>query len=185
MPDLARMHLTPDVEPDLHQLAFERFVYDFIALESPKRPSEEPVDVAWSFIPKIYRAAAKGSCYRTVVDAVAYVNYANRCHAPQAMALAEDCMARGINLISKMVADKNMAASDETLGSVYLLAVYENMTTVQRKGTFIAHQHGANALLQLRTIEQFYSNPVSAKLYDVAYSQMVRTMCPSSIHSCY
>lgn len=82
-------------------------------------------------------------------------------------------MARGINLISKMVADKKLAASDETLGSVYLLAVYENMTTVQRKGTFTAHQHGANALLQLRTIEQFYSNPVSASLYDVAYCQMV------------
>lgn len=49
----------------------------------------------------------------------------------------------------------------------------QNLTTVQRKGTFIAHQHGANALLQLRTIEEYYSNPISARLYEVAYAQMV------------
>jgi hypothetical protein len=46
---------------------------------------------------------------------------------------------------------------------------------VQRKGTFIAHNHGANALLQLRTVEQFYSDPISARLYEVIYAHLVIT----------
>jgi hypothetical protein len=49
----------------------------------------------------------------------------------------------------------------------------QNLSSFQRRGTFVAHQHGANALLQLRTVEQYYSNPVSARLYEVAYAQMV------------
>lgn len=49
----------------------------------------------------------------------------------------------------------------------------QNLTNVQRKGTFIAHHHGANALLQLRTVEQYYSDPISARVYEVAYAQMV------------
>lgn len=173
IPDLANMHITPCVEPDLRQLAFDRFMYDFVSPDDPNRPPEEPADALWSFMPIIYENAAEGSCYRTVLDAVAYVNYANRCAAPQAMVLAEECMAKGINLISKMVTDKKMAATDETLCSVYILGVYENMTTVQRKGTFTAHQHGANALLQLRSIDEYYSNDTSAKLYEVAYCQML------------
>lgn len=46
---------------------------------------------------------------------------------------------------------------------------------MQRKGTFIAHNHGANALLQLRTVEQFYSDPISARLYEVIYAHLVIT----------
>ncbi|KAH9881543.1 hypothetical protein IAQ61_000269 [Plenodomus lingam] len=173
IPDLANMHITPCVEPDLRQLAYDRFIYDFVSPDNPNRPPDEPTDSLWAFIPVIYENAAEGSCFHTVFDAVAYVNYANRCSAPQAMVLAEECMAKGINLISKMVADKKMAATDETLCSVYMLGVYENMTTLQRKGTFIAHQHGANALLQLRSVDEFYSNPISAKLYEVSYCQML------------
>ncbi|KAI8934318.1 hypothetical protein NX059_009056 [Plenodomus lindquistii] len=173
IPDLAYMRITPDVDPELRQLAYDRFVYDFVSPDDPRRPPDQPTDSLWAFTPVIYQMAAEGSCYRTVFDAVAYVNYANRCAAPQAMALAEECMAKGINLISKMVADKKMAATDETLCSVYLLGVYENMTTVQRKGTFIAHQHGANALMSLRSIDEFFSHPISGKLYEVTYCQLL------------
>jgi hypothetical protein len=53
----------------------------------------------------------------------------------------------------------------------------QNLTNVQRKGTFIAHHHGATALLQLRTVEQYYSDPISARVYEVAYAQMVILPC--------
>ena len=49
----------------------------------------------------------------------------------------------------------------------------QNIGSQQRQGTFIAHSNGANALVNMRTIEQWYNNPVSARLYEVAYSQMV------------
>lgn len=53
------------------------------------------------------------------------------------------------------------------------LTEMQNISSQQRQGTFIAHSNGANALVNMRTPEQWYSNPVSARLYEVAYSQMV------------
>jgi hypothetical protein len=49
----------------------------------------------------------------------------------------------------------------------------QNISSQQRRGTYITHSNGANALLHMRSIEQYYSNPVSARLYEVAYAQMV------------
>ncbi|KAL6703239.1 hypothetical protein ACN47E_010101 [Coniothyrium glycines] len=173
IPELGRMSMAPELRQDLRQLAFERFVYDFVSPDDPNRPSHEPSDALWTFIPTLYESAPEDSCLAIVVDAVAYVNFANRCNAPHAEALAEECIGKGIASLSKMITDKKAAASNEALCSVYLMGVYENFTTLQRKGTFIAHQHGANALLQLRTLEEYYSEFVSSKLYEVAYAQML------------
>ncbi|KAF2622221.1 hypothetical protein BU25DRAFT_352660, partial [Macroventuria anomochaeta] len=165
--------IAPELTPDLRRIAYERFLYDFVILESPNHPSNEPSDALWSFIPVLYNRAAEDSCVAIVVNAVAYVNFANRCNAPQAAALGEECLGRGMVLLSKMIADKTQAMSDEALCSVYLMGVYENINSQQRQGTYIAHSNGANALVNMRSIEQFYSNPVSARLYEVAYAQML------------
>lgn len=51
----------------------------------------------------------------------------------------------------------------------YLLAnEYQTVSSGQRNNCK-AHQHGANALLHLRTVEQYYSNPISARLYEVGF----------------
>lgn len=64
----------------------------------------------------------------TVVHAVSYINFANRCNAPHAETLAEECLGKGILLLSKMIGDKKLAASNEALCSVYLMGVYEVST---------------------------------------------------------
>ncbi|KAF1940950.1 hypothetical protein EJ02DRAFT_213662 [Clathrospora elynae] len=171
--DLSKMTITPHLNPDFRRLAFERFVYDFVSPDSPDRPKNEPSDALWTFIPVLYQKAAEDSCLATAVDAVAYVNFANRCNAPHAEALGEECLGRSIAMLSKIIADKKLAATNEALLSVYLMGIFENLTSIQRKGTFIAHHHGANALLQLRTVEQYYSDQISARLYEVAYAQML------------
>lgn len=106
-------------------MAYERFLYDFVILEPPSTLSNEPSDAMWSFIPVLYQRAAEDSCVSTVIHAVAYVNFAHRCNAPQAEALGEECLGRGMTLLSKMIADKKQAATDEALCSVYLMGVYE------------------------------------------------------------
>lgn len=127
-PDIGRfddLSIAPDLKPDLRRLAYERFVYDFIILESPNHPPDEPSDSLWSFIPVLYNRAPADSCVVNVVNAVAYVNFANRCNAPQAEALGEECLGRGMLQLSKMIADKKQAVSDEALCAVYLMGVYE------------------------------------------------------------
>ncbi|USP76712.1 uncharacterized protein yc1106_03986 [Curvularia clavata] len=171
--DLSKMTITPAVNPDFRRKAFERFVYDFVLPDSPTRPKDEPSDALWTFIPVLYQGAAEDSLIATTVDAVSYVNYANRCNDAHAAALGEECVAKAIPMLTKVIADKKRSATNEALCSVYLMGVYENLTNVQRKGTFLAHHHGATALLQLRTVEQYYSDPISARVYEVAYAQML------------
>ncbi|PVH90225.1 hypothetical protein DM02DRAFT_683428, partial [Periconia macrospinosa] len=77
---------------DLRRLAYERFVYDFVITESPHTSCDDPSDALWDFIPYLYEKSGKGSCLATVVDAVSYANFANRCNAPQAVQLAEECV---------------------------------------------------------------------------------------------
>ncbi|KAF2833655.1 hypothetical protein CC86DRAFT_278075 [Ophiobolus disseminans] len=159
--------------PDLCSIAYDRFVYDFVTPDNYGRPLGEPTDSLYAFVPLLYERTASKSCLATVVQAVSYINYANRFNAPEAAKRAEECLGRGITMLSKIIGDKDLAASDEVLCSSYLLGVYENISSIPFRGTFVAHQHGANALLQLRTIEQYCSNPISARLYEVAYTQML------------
>ncbi|KAL7776901.1 hypothetical protein CFE70_007321 [Pyrenophora teres f. teres 0-1] len=158
--DLSKMSITPALNPDFRRKAFERFVYDFVLPDSPDRDPNEPTDALWMFVPLLYEKAPQNSLIATTVDAVSYVNYANRCHDSHAAILAEECLAKAFPLLTKVIAEKKHAASNETLCSVYLMGVYEN---------------GANALLQLRSVEQYQSHPISAKIYEVAYGQMVIT----------
>ncbi|KAH3988990.1 hypothetical protein HBH98_184760 [Parastagonospora nodorum] len=158
---------------DLRHLAYQRFVYDFVVFPDPNKPLEEPSDALFSFVPLLYENAHPQSCLVTVVNAVAYINFANRRDVPQAMALAEESFGEGIKMLSRMIANEETAASDEALCSVHLMGIFETLTKFQRQGSFAAHQHGANALLQLRTIENYYRSPISARLYEVAYAQML------------
>ncbi|KAH8730266.1 hypothetical protein GQ44DRAFT_823590 [Phaeosphaeriaceae sp. PMI808] len=165
--------IAPTVKPDLSRLAYERFIYDFVAPDMPTRPPEEPSEALFTYVPMLYQHAAPDSCLATVVHAVSYINFDNRCKAPAAAKLAEEHFGRAIKLLLRMIANKEEAASNDALCAVYLMGVYENLTSAVRRGTFAAHQTGANALLQLRTVEQFYNNPISAKLFEVAYAQML------------
>lgn len=121
----------------------------------------------------LYERSQEGSCFKTIVTAVSYANYSSRCNAPFAQALAEDFLGKGLKLLRKNIADKKHAATDDVLGSVYMMGVFENLVTPRRDGNFVAHKEGANALLQLRNIDEFYSNPISSRLYEILFAQMV------------
>jgi hypothetical protein len=123
--DLSQMTITPVINPDFRRQAFERFVYDFVLPDSPNRSKDEPSDALWTYIPVLYQGAPEGSLVVTVVDAVSYINFANRCNAPHAEALGEECLGKGIAMLTKIIADKKKSATNETLCSVYLMGVYE------------------------------------------------------------
>jgi hypothetical protein len=123
--DLSQMTITPVINPDFRRQAFERFVYDFVLPDSPNRLKDEPSDALWTYIPVLYQGAPEDSLVVTVVDAVSYVNFANRCNAPHAGALGEECLGKGIAMLTKIIADKKQSATNETLCSVYLMGVYE------------------------------------------------------------
>lgn len=123
--DFNNFSIAPGTTPNLRRLAYERFIYDFVVFETPNKLPEDPSDAIWDFIPHLYQTSKEGTCLTTVVDAIAYANFSNRCNAPQALHLAEECLGKGIKLLQGMIADKEQATSDEALCSVYLMGVYE------------------------------------------------------------
>ncbi|OAK95862.1 hypothetical protein IQ06DRAFT_319967 [Phaeosphaeriaceae sp. SRC1lsM3a] len=163
----------PPSTQDLLSLAYERFIYDFVASEDPNRSPEEPPEALLSFVPLLYQHAEPNSCLTSTVNAVAYMNFANRCNSLQAATLAEESFGKALRILSEVLTDPNKAASNDALCSAHLMGVFETLTDMQRQGTSTAHQHGAKALLQLRTSEQYYENHVSARLFQVSYSQML------------
>jgi hypothetical protein len=111
--------------PDFRRRAFERFVYDFVQPDSPNRPADQPDEALWTFIPLLYQDAPEDSLIATAVDAVSYVNFANRYNDSHAQALGEECVGRAIPMLTKMIADKKQSATNVALCSVHLMGVYE------------------------------------------------------------
>jgi hypothetical protein len=125
MPDFSNLTIVQNPSPDIRRLAYERFVYDFVALESPNCPVDEPSDALWGFLPELYRKSGDNSCVVAIIDAVAYTNFAHRCNAPQAETLAEQSLGTGMTLLAKTIANEQHAASNEALAAVYFLGFYE------------------------------------------------------------
>ena len=119
------LSLAQQIRPDLQRLAYERFVYDFVILDSPNHDPNTPSSAVWNFIPPLYQDAAEGSPLKTIVHAVAYANFGARCNAPYVQALAKENLAKGLRLLQKTLSDKEQAPSDHALCSVYLLGVME------------------------------------------------------------
>ena len=110
---------------NLQRLAYERFVYDFIIFDNAHQDMAQPTSAMWEFIPPLYQSAGEGSCLATIVHAVSYANFSSRCNAPQAQKLAEESLAKGLELLQKTLANKQEAMSDHALCAVYLLGIYE------------------------------------------------------------
>jgi hypothetical protein len=106
-------------------MAYARFIYDFVVLQDPDKPFEQPSDALFSFVPLLYEHTHPSSCLATVVNAVAYINFAHRCNAPQVISLAEESFSEGIMMLSRTIASEETAASDEALCSVHLMGIFE------------------------------------------------------------
>lgn len=109
---------------DIRRRAFERFLYDFVTIETGD-DSEESSAALFDFVPVMYKQAGEGSCFATIVDAVCYTNYSARCRSSEARLMADECLGKGIGLLQKMLQDSEQARTDEALGSVYLLGLFE------------------------------------------------------------
>ncbi|PVH95520.1 hypothetical protein DM02DRAFT_600726 [Periconia macrospinosa] len=160
---------------DLRRLAYERFIYDFVIPETPNLSKDEPSDAMWDFIPYLYEKAGPGSCLVATIDAVSYANFANRCNAPHAIPLAEECATKSIKLLQATVADTTLASSNETLCAVYLMAMLGMflLNPQTTAGTFQAHNRGAKALIQLRSLEEFHADHHSSRLFELIVWQLL------------
>ncbi|KNG43956.1 acyl-CoA oxidase [Stemphylium lycopersici] len=178
--DLSKMTITPVVNPDFRRRAFERFVYDFVMPDSPTRPKDEPSDALWTFIPVLYQGASDDSLIATAVDAVAYVNFSNRCNDPHAATLGEECVAKAIPMLTKVIADKKQAATNEALCSVYLMGVYE--AALELDGDYQAWE---SAITPAWSYQMTPNTPEARSAYDAKWQALFLGCrgAPEEIHA--
>ncbi|KAF2018116.1 hypothetical protein BU24DRAFT_165037 [Aaosphaeria arxii CBS 175.79] len=161
------------MEPGVRRMAYERFLYDFITSRPDQIDDEGPPNALFDFIPMLFEATTEGSCFSTIVDALSYANFGVRCNYPEGQALAEQNWVKALRLLQTDLKDEKLASSDETLAAIYLMGIYDNIASDQLKGIYEAHKNGATALLQLRTVEDFCGSPISTRLYEACYTQML------------
>lgn len=169
----ATQHLTLDkeIKTDLYRLAYNRFLFDFV-IPNNSADHDGPRDGFLGFLPSFYEQSSPDSCLFAAVSAVSFANFDGRFKSPEAKLLGSEYCGKALKLIQHAIQDYSQAKSDETLFAVYLLGIYENLTTATYNGSWIAHKRGAVALISLRDPQQ-YNTPNGARLFDLVYVQML------------
>lgn len=164
---------TPDegIKPDLHQLAYNRFLFDFV-LPNDSVNRDGPNNGFLTFLPSLYEQSSPGSCLYAAMFAVSFANFDGRFKSPEARLLSSEYCGRALKSIQLAIQDQSQAKSDKTLLAVYLLGIYENLTATTYNGSWIAHKKGSTALIRLRDPQQ-YNTSVGAQLFDLVYVQML------------
>ncbi|PSN58638.1 hypothetical protein BS50DRAFT_510061, partial [Corynespora cassiicola Philippines] len=167
------MLMTRRLNNDLAQISYQRFIYDFVVFESSHLPSGAVSDAIWEFLPTMYQRSAPGSCLTAIVEAVAFLNFANRYEVPEALILAEERLQKSIQLLRRRISTKRQASTDQTLCTVFLMGIYENLTLSGDSSSSMAHHQGIGALLQLRTPDQPGQSLVAQRLFEASCIQML------------
>ncbi|OCK85394.1 hypothetical protein K432DRAFT_377746 [Lepidopterella palustris CBS 459.81] len=170
-PNAQHRTLSREIKPDLHQLAWQRFCFDFV-IPNLSTDARSVATGVLEFLPSMYEKCSPESPLWAAVAAVSYANFDGRFKSPEARLLGSEFCGRALRLIQTAIGDPLQARSDETLLSVYLLGIWENLTAPEYNGSWIAHKSGSVALLRLRE-PYMSSTTISARLFDLVYIQML------------
>lgn len=121
-----QLSLDRQPSPDLLDLAYQRFLFDFVIPSAPHEPGMCP-DGVLDFLP-MYFYAASDSCLRAAIMAVCYANYDGRFKSAEARMLSSECCGKALTQMQAAIKDPVKAKSDETLLTVYLLGIWEVRT---------------------------------------------------------
>ncbi|KAF2809759.1 uncharacterized protein BDZ99DRAFT_571519 [Mytilinidion resinicola] len=165
-------HLSLNRQPsdDLQDLAYSRWLYDFVVPSSSTDPGIIS-DGVLDFVP-MYENAAPDSCLRAATLATCYANFYGRFKSAEAKLRSSEYCGKALKLMQAAIKDPVESKSDETLLTVYLLGVWENLTADTYNGHWLVHKSGAVALLRFRKPEEYHT-PVASRLFDLVYAQML------------
>jgi hypothetical protein len=107
--------------PSLHDLAHQRFLFDFVVPDN----SSKFMEGFQTFIPGFYNLTSPGSCFGTALSAAALANYGGRCKSTEAQGLAVEQYAKALGLLNQSLRNPKESRKQETLAAVVLLGVYE------------------------------------------------------------
>ncbi|KAJ5645195.1 hypothetical protein N7507_011206 [Penicillium longicatenatum] len=124
----------------LYEQAYRRFCYDFVT----------PFPGALSRLPQLLFESTPDSCLCSAVAAVAYANFHSRCKFEKAKEAATVYYGKTLQKFAAMMADPVEIQRDDNLMVIFLMSMYEMLTSSTRDGSYLAHMHGAQSVIAHR-----------------------------------
>jgi hypothetical protein len=132
------------------------------------------------FLPSLYalcrdagekERSASSSSLRLAVDATALVTLSNEIREPSLIVKARYLYGMALQRLRQALESRTQAVRDETLASVVLLSIFEDITG-ERNGLASSHTVGLEILMKLRGMSQF-GHAQGRDLFNFAYTHTV------------
>ncbi|KAL6709790.1 hypothetical protein ACN47E_001219 [Coniothyrium glycines] len=143
--------LTTELIPSIEQQAVGFFISNFVA-----KPSVIPRG-QFEWVTELLAEPHVDNLLKESVNAVSLAGFGNATKNPIIMQKARSAYVAALRLTKDAVNNKEVALRDDTLVSVIMLGMYENMVFQDRRSidTWAKHVAGACALIEMRGPEQF------------------------------
>jgi len=119
-------------------------------------PGDDEIPGLNDFLPLFYQQALPSSCLKLCVAATAYASLANQSNSTSMGLKAWDAYGTALSSVNAALADPTECLKDETLGALFILGIFENISG-QQLNIFGAHGCGMDRLLQVRGPRSFAS----------------------------
>lgn len=138
---------TVSLRPWLEQMAQTRFFFDFVtSLECPNRSHG-----VLGPVPAMFEKAAPDSHFHSLVSAMSYANFGSRYNSEDALRKGAVFYGRALQGYAELMASpKETVKANELLLGIFMLSLYENLTSPAPDGVYKMHQIGAASILQAR-----------------------------------
>lgn len=132
------------------------------------------------FLPSLYalcrdvgekECSASSASLRLAVDATALVTLSNEIREPSLIVKARYLYGMALQRLRQALESRTQAVRDETLASVVLLSMFEDITG-ERNGLASSHTVGLELLMKLRGVSQF-CHAQGRDLFNFAYAHTV------------
>ncbi|KAJ5333004.1 uncharacterized protein N7506_006787 [Penicillium brevicompactum] len=146
---------------NLHDLAYQRFVYDFLT------PSgfHSPAKGTFSRLDTLYSRAPPDSCLFCAVTAVSYANFYGRLKSEEARLASGVYYGKTLQKLTALM-DTNPTGftGDGILVVMLVLGLYETLASTRRDGTWITHMRGTQSIIASRDKSSNEGNGIVASL---------------------
>ncbi|KAL1966023.1 hypothetical protein VTN77DRAFT_4963 [Rasamsonia byssochlamydoides] len=136
--------LTHEPLLSFYQLAFPRFVYDFIT------PSDRaPQAGTLRAVPRLYSKSSPGALFHSAASAVTLANFANRFKVKEAAIVALRDYTKALRQLAVATAEPGNIQLSEMVLVVFLLALYEMLSSPVLDRSWLMHVRGAASVLRM------------------------------------
>ncbi|OOQ90248.1 hypothetical protein PEBR_05698 [Penicillium brasilianum] len=131
--------------PPLSELAYNRLYFDFV----------NPWPGTLGRLRHQLRETAPNSCLVSVVAAVAYANFYGRCNSQEAKKASSVHYGLALQRLATTMTDAKEMQRDEVLMVIWLMGMYEMLTSGRRDGSWITHMLGTQSVIAQRDNTNF------------------------------